>query len=297
MPEALTDLLRPTRLTSVVDIGASPVDGEPPYGKMLDMGLCSVVGFEPHSEALEVLQETKGPRETYLPYALGDGGDHTLHLCEAPGMTSLLEPDEHVLRHFNRFTQLGTVIGKETLRTRRLDTVDEIAHIDFLKMDVQGSELSILRHGRKKLSEAVAVLTEVSLIPLYKNQPLFWEVDKELREQGFVPHRFMQARQVMLAPFVLDNDPQQVLNQIVEADVMYVRNFFSPTAMTVEQWKHLALIAFYCCASPDLTLHALRSLVALGAISERVPAEYIANLRPAGSSVVSMADAPLPALR
>ena len=76
-----------------MDIGANPIDGDPPYKPMLEAGLCRVTGFEPQPQALEILRKRKGKHETYLPYALGDGKEHTLHCCEASGMTSMLEPD------------------------------------------------------------------------------------------------------------------------------------------------------------------------------------------------------------
>jgi hypothetical protein len=48
---ALRDLLSPSRLTHVVDIGANPLDaGEPPYLPMLNANLCHVTGFEPQQE-------------------------------------------------------------------------------------------------------------------------------------------------------------------------------------------------------------------------------------------------------
>ena len=76
----------------IVDIGANPLDGTPPYEVMLRSGDADIVGFEPNPEALAELNTKKGPTETYLPYAVGDGRRHTLHFCQAPGMTSLLEP-------------------------------------------------------------------------------------------------------------------------------------------------------------------------------------------------------------
>jgi hypothetical protein len=65
----------------VVDIGANPIDSAPPYAQLLRAGDADVVGFEPNSEALEKLNRMKGSNETYLPYALGDGETHTLHIC------------------------------------------------------------------------------------------------------------------------------------------------------------------------------------------------------------------------
>jgi len=51
LPDPITELLRPERLTAVLDIGANPIDGEPPYKGMLAAGLCTVTGFEPQAEA------------------------------------------------------------------------------------------------------------------------------------------------------------------------------------------------------------------------------------------------------
>src|SRR6201994_5093973 len=91
--ESLHAILAPAALTRIVDVGANPIDGDPPYKAMLAAGLCEVTGFEPQADALARLEKSKGPRERYLPYALGDGGARTLHVCELEGMTSLLVPD------------------------------------------------------------------------------------------------------------------------------------------------------------------------------------------------------------
>src|SRR3954469_6102059 len=105
--DALTAVLQPRRLTEVVDVGANPIDGDPPYRAMLQAGLCRVTGFEPQEEALRKLEQTKGPNERYLPYVVGDGNAATLRLCTAPGMTSLFEPDARVLGLFNEFPAFG----------------------------------------------------------------------------------------------------------------------------------------------------------------------------------------------
>ena len=88
--DVLASIVNLSRRTVVVDIGANPIDGEPPYKAMLSKGLCDVIGFEPQSAALAKLNEKKGPQEAYLPYAVGDGQNHTLHVCQASGMSSLL---------------------------------------------------------------------------------------------------------------------------------------------------------------------------------------------------------------
>lgn len=69
--DGLSALLRPERLTEVVDIGANPIDGDPPYKQMMLQKLCRVTGFDPHPAAITQLAKRKGPQETYLPYAAG----------------------------------------------------------------------------------------------------------------------------------------------------------------------------------------------------------------------------------
>ena len=56
----LRDLVRCSRPTSVLDIGANPIDGDAPYKQMLDDGLCTVTGFEPQQRALAELNQRKG---------------------------------------------------------------------------------------------------------------------------------------------------------------------------------------------------------------------------------------------
>jgi len=63
MHSTLSTLLRPQRLTEVVDIGASPTENVAPYRSMLDIGICRVTGFEPNEEAFSELIKTKGPNE------------------------------------------------------------------------------------------------------------------------------------------------------------------------------------------------------------------------------------------
>jgi FkbM family methyltransferase len=224
---------------------------------MLANGLCHVTGFEPQHEALLELQNTRGPNERYLPYAVGDGGSHLLNICRESGMTSLLTPDPVNLKLFEYLYPCGDVLERALLETRRLDDIGEIQHLDFLKIDIQGGELDVFRGGRRKLAECVAIQTEVSFVTLYENQPAFGDVDVELRSQGFMPHCFAAVKRWVIAPFVIDDEPRRPLNQLLEADIVYVRDFARPDAMTDEQLKHLALIAHHCYGSFDLALRCV----------------------------------------
>lgn len=275
MSTAFRDLLAPQRLTDVVDIGANPIDGAPPYTPMLTAGLCRVTGFEPQPEALLELQTNKGPFERYLPYAVGDGGSHTLNVCRASGMTSLFEPDPATLGLFEVLEPLGEVIDRVPLSTQKLDDIAEIEHLDFLKIDIQGGELAVFQGGKAKLADAVAIQTEVSFVTLYKDQPSLGDIDVELRSQGFIPHCFAAVKHWPIAPYVVDNQPRLALNQLLEADIVYVRDFSRPDAMTDEQLKHLALIAHHCYGSFDLALHCVKLLEDRGSLEPVAQQRYL----------------------
>ncbi len=260
MSSPFAAFLSPQRLTHVVDVGANPIDGEPPYAPMLAAGLCHVTGFEPQEEALQKLQLKKGPNEQYLPYAVGDGSAHTLNICAKSGMTSLLEPDPATLALFDALRPFCNITRRVSLETRRLDDIAEIRHLDFLKIDVQGSELAVFRGGTQKLSRAVAVQTEVSFVTLYRNQPTLGDVDLEMRRQGFIPHCLAAVKKWPIAPCVVNGNPLQPLHQLLEADIVYVRDFARPESMSDEQLKHLALIAHHCYGSFDLALRCVMLL-------------------------------------
>jgi FkbM family methyltransferase len=280
--DALIELLAPDRLTSVVDIGANPFEGEPPYKAMLQRRMCRLVGFEPQPEALAQLESSKGDLETYLPYAVGDGASGTLRICQASGMTSLFEPDENLLLHFPKFSEWGRVLKEVQVATHRLDDIAEIDAIDYLKIDVQGSELSIFQNGKTRLKNTLVIQTEVLFLAMYKGQPLFGDIDLALRQLGFVPHMFVDINKRMIMPMV-GATPFLSINQVLFADVVYVRDFTKADNMDSEQLKHLAIISHHCYGSYDLAMNCIYNLVGRNAVPADAQNRYLDLLRNAAA--------------
>jgi FkbM family methyltransferase len=278
--DVLFELLKPNRLTAVLDIGANAIDGVPPYKGMLANGLCTVTGFEPQASALAELDRRKGPQERYLPFAIGDGTERVLYVCRAQGMTSLLRPDPEHLALFNEFPKLGHIEREICVTTHRLDDIDAIEHVDFLKIDIQGSELEAIKSGQQTLSKAVAIQTEVSFVTLYQSQPTIGIIDTALREMGFMPHCFAEVKMWPIAPTVVDGNQRKPLRQLLEADVVYIRDITRTQNMDGEQWKHLALIAHHCYGSYDLTSYAIRAATQLGALPPNALQRYLDILSP-----------------
>jgi FkbM family methyltransferase len=244
-----------------------------------------VVGFEPNLEAIERLQAGAGPDETYLPWAIGDGERHTLHVCAAAGMSSLLSPDHAALKRFGLLAEFGAVVGTREVQTRRLDDLPQMGPIDLLVVDVQGSELAVLRSGRLALRVAVAVHTKLPFVTLYRGQPTLGELDAELRAAGLVPHTLRQVKRWPLSPVVFAGDPRRPGNQVLEAEVVYVRDLAQPAAITDEQLKQLALVAHHCYESFDLAAQCLRELIGRGSVGAGALEAYFAVLSGEGLPV------------
>ncbi|MEI7806655.1 MAG: FkbM family methyltransferase [Hyphomicrobiales bacterium] len=246
------------RSISIADIGAAYYGQKPVYKSLLDASVARLYAFDADEKQASELR-TLYPNETIFQHAIADGAGHTLYVCPA-GMTSLLEPDPEALAFFNSFPEWGKVEKTIPVKTRKLDDIAELPNVDFLKIDIQGTELMALKDGRKKLAQCVAIQIEVSFITLYKNQPAFGEVDVELRAQGFIPHCFAELKQWSIAPTIRDGDPRVPFRQLLEADLVYVRNVIKVSELSSEQLRKLAVIAHFCYTSPDLVVRCIIEL-------------------------------------
>jgi FkbM family methyltransferase len=250
---------------SVVDVGASDIDGPPPYQRLLDDGSAHrVVGFDPHPIAYKRLQATAKPPRVYLPYALGDGKEAVLNVCYAPGLSSLLEPNVELLSYFHGFDEWTRVVEKVPISTRRLDDVEEIGgSIDYLKVDAQGSELAILQNGPRTLARTLVIQLEMPFLPLYRGQPLFADLDSFLRSAGFFPHLLFSLAKRTLKPIVVNNEIRRGIHQVFEAEMVYVRRFDEFANLEVADLLKIALLVHDLWESIDL------AAVALGAVDKK----------------------------
>lgn len=244
----------------VLDIGAM-LESEDRYAGLVAQGLARVTGFEPDPVQFQKLSARQGPYR-YLPYFLGTGGAATFHVTRYPGCSSLYEPDPAVI---DLFTSIGASAGGnfhvvETLPvlTRRLDDIADIDGADLIKVDVQGAELDVLRHGVKVLTSALVVECEVEFVALYKDQPLFGEVCVFLAKQGFVLHKLVDVAGRCLRPFVLNNNPFAPMSQVLFADAVFIRDFTRLDHFTNDELLKLAAILHEVYFSYDVAVYLLR---------------------------------------
>lgn len=268
----------------VVDVGANPIEGDAPYKALLDAGYARVTGFEPNADALAELNQRKGERETYHPHALGAGGPATLHLFRHSGFTSLFPVDQAVSKRmgFGRATRpQGTV----EIQTERLDDLAEVPAADMLKIDVQGAETQIIANGRETLSGAMAVWTEVRMVPLYEGEPSFGDLDAELRDQGFMFHDFAFLKRIALGGRASKQKfRRRAFRQIVDGDAIYIRDPGGP-GISDAQIFNLALLSVGVLQSYELALHCLDLLAQRGCIAD-ADLTYVLRTMPEGLRLV-----------
>ncbi len=276
--QALARLLKFDGRLQVVDIGANPIGGPPPYAGLQAAGLVSLIGFEPQESAYQALLDQQTPDERILPYAVGDGRKHTLNVYKASGLTSLFRLRDKTLRVMRGLSGPGRLIGEVEVDTKRLDSVLEIEAIDFLKIDIQGGELAVFKYGKKKLANTLAIQTEVGFYPLYDGQPMFGDVDVFLRSIGFAFHRFMHIARFPLGKLVVRGRWRRPMNHALDGDVVYVRDFAEPERFDDTALAKLALLAHGCFGSFDLASLCIGHLTERGALPEGTLERYAALL-------------------
>lgn len=262
----LADILNCPRLTSVVDVGASPIDADPPYKAMLAAKLCTVTGFDPDEYSFLKLTALKTDLETYHQSVVADGRWTNLFRCKELGMSSTLCPNTEVMAAFNNLSGWAEISGSDTVDSVKLDDVVET--MDFLKADIQGGEYAVFDASPRLMAQAVCVHTEIAFVPIYKNQPAFGEVDMMLRSYGYLPHALFSFKRGMIAPLFSQSDRLATKHQLIDGDMVYVRDFTKMDDMSDDQLRHLAMVSHYCYGSTDLVVRCLVWLARRRAIPE-----------------------------
>ncbi|MBT8474196.1 MAG: FkbM family methyltransferase [Rhodobacteraceae bacterium] len=273
----LIEMLPLTRRTRVVDVGANPINGTPPYGNLLAMGGCEVWGFEPEETAFARL--TNSETETYLPYAVGDGSEAVLNVTRSISLSSLLTPDARTAAMFQRFSRPGTVERQVPVTTHRLDDLDDVPEFDLLKIDVQGGELQVYSGAARKLETAAAVISEVAFVPLYEDQPLLDAQMAHLRGHGMDFHKFLFTKGFSLRGGVGSLlEKRKHGNQLLDGDAVFIRSLRFPEAQTDEALGHLAVLADAVFESFDVAARCVQLLVDRGRITKRDAESYVRTL-------------------
>ncbi|HOI90430.1 MAG TPA: FkbM family methyltransferase [Candidatus Rifleibacterium sp.] len=245
----------------ILDIGAMLIDGmKKEYSSIFDKGCATVVGFEPVPEECERLNQTyQNTGMLFLPYFIGDGTRQKFYLTNYSMTASLYEPNTELLSRFQNLAELTVPVAEEMVQTQRLDDVSELDFpIDYVKIDIQGAELQAFQGARDRvLKDVLVIQTEAEWLPLYKNQPLFAELELFLRSQGFMVHKFMGFGTRSYKPIIMENNIN-IGVQHIWSDVIFVRDIMQWHLLNAPQLLKMAVLLHEIYSSYDLVTAVLQ---------------------------------------
>ena len=199
----------------------------------------NAIGFEPDTPECDRLNlVAKSNRdgwksERHFPVALGETeGSIDLHLASQPGCSSTLSPNMELLTELGRDHDFR-IVNSFSMQVEPLDAFcqkQQLQDADFLKVDVQGGELAILRGASKMVSEwLLGIRAEVEFAQLYHNQPQFSEMELHLRQHGFITadwifQRYWRSAQTAEHEAYTSQQIPYSRGRIVHSDVLFLRD-------------------------------------------------------------------------
>jgi FkbM family methyltransferase len=218
-------------------------------------------GFEPDAEECTRLNQAAAdgshPWHTlrFVPTALGRAHEtRTLNLYRKRGCSSLLEADVALADSFSR-GEYYILDGTLEVPTMQLDAAVQkydLANAVYMKIDIQGAEREVFASAPQLLRQQMLVIrTEVSFIPIYYNQPLFSDINAQLREYGFVPIGFVELHHWRRTtrrkhPQLAEGPIPYSRGQMVHGDMVYFRDpalMPDETPQEIEQLLKAAFLA------------------------------------------------------
>ena len=140
--------------------------------------------FEPQKKPFEILKNKYGNLENIklFNFALGsESGSVVMNINDNNNhmSSSILLPKKHLDYH-----KKVTFKGTSEVDIKRFDNL-EIKNVDYLKIDVQGYELEVLK-GFDSLDEVAYINIELNRKELYKNCPHVTEIDDYLKKYDLI---------------------------------------------------------------------------------------------------------------
>jgi FkbM family methyltransferase len=172
--------LREISLTlNVLDLGArnGPLPWLLPYRNRLRFFLAEPDPIEAerlrnegYTVIEKIVSDTVGSREFYV--------------TRSPGNSSVLHPSGHALNFYGPGDRFQ-VVKTETLPSTTIDAIEKEfgVQFDFVKLDIQGSELPVLESMNAR---PLAIETEVIAGELYKGQGTLWDLGQLLYRRGYM---------------------------------------------------------------------------------------------------------------
>ncbi|TRU04591.1 MAG: FkbM family methyltransferase [Microcystis aeruginosa Ma_AC_P_19900807_S300] len=272
---------------TIAQIGSRKISGADDYSSQ-SWGIfapnLTIYGFEADADECKRMNQNLKERnirhqEKHIPIALSNTqGKSQLYVTKEKACSSLYEPNGNYASRFRsslpEFLTLDYISEIETTTLDSFCASELIDTIDFLQVDVQGAELNIFQGAQQIIKNStLAIQTEVEFAPIYKNQPLFADVDNHLRQQGFFLQELKELvwmskksfpglgyNKTSLPPELKAGVPQHFSGQLLWSDAFYFQDLLSqPSSVSPEKLLKQACIADIL-YFPDYALELLEYL-------------------------------------
>jgi len=170
----------------VVDAGAR-YGLHPSWAEMRGIVRFHLFEMDPSEAARLTAKYAKEPTITVHPLALfSSETEIQFNVSQHRALNSMYQTDTGLLERNEYKTDSFSVVDCGSVRATTIDSVFPNQEIHFLKLDIEGAELEALKGGAEKLRTSVlGVRSEVCFAPVYKDAPVFGDIDRYLRDCGF----------------------------------------------------------------------------------------------------------------
>lgn len=170
------------------DIGALGGIDNPVIDMLRNQHVIRVIGCEPNEEECQRLRIAH-PNDIYLPFIISDeDGERDLYVTRFKACSSCLKPDTEYLATMS-YAPLFQIASVSRMPAKRFDSLISSGTVptpDFVKLDVQGYELAVLKGFGRHLDHVLGVRLETHVRQMYKQQPLFHEILDFMVSRGFL---------------------------------------------------------------------------------------------------------------
>lgn len=239
---------------NILDLGAKLYSSnDQKYNNLSISNICGIDYFPDERS----ISKNKKYYNHIINAVIGDGSSRKLYITEMESCSSLFIPNQRLLENFQTLSEWMKIKNEILVNTIKLNDLELPFFPDFIKSDIQGSDLYAIQYGSKYFDNALVLEIEVEFLQQYEDQPLFSEIELILRSKGFVFHSFTGYGSRFLKPAENPIDPYDTLNQWMWSHAVFVKDYLT-LPLSSEEYIKIALIAHNVYGSYDLALHCLK---------------------------------------
>lgn len=169
----------------VVDVGAN--EGQFCQIALRYFNKVDIYTFEPIPDVYDILVHRFKDEERVFPFNVGIGSTSTkkvFNIFNQSATSSFLEASKHQGEYYP-----GSIDRTKKIEVSLVSLSDILSDTDhkniFLKIDVQGYELEVLKGAENIFDKVNMILVECSFVEFYIGQPLFDDIYSFLKSKGY----------------------------------------------------------------------------------------------------------------